>query len=485
MKRYIFLIIISCISLGLLWMPNCGKSRGTGEADLEIAKKLVQTFNELPGLTFKGEPVNIQVEPSEKKRYIITLKDTITTVDTSSCQDLNLGLPFKDMLIPVEMAEIVFKYGPGEKYLELISCQGISFEWDFSKLVKIPGKNVKKPGLSQMVLKTSVGNANFKNYDISPVLEAKEKKLMELLSELLVKNQSLEYTLDNLRYELDFTEKQKKMSLLIETEKLEGFQRGLSEIFLSIYKKEDKAPDLANVLKQGTALIDLGMTFSSLKVTVKENEKEMGGGAIDNMFLSYFFKPDKTNSLFIYGFDWDMTEMKLSNPANREIEMIGKIHRMGMKFSLENLSAAFVQAYLNLIKKNIEMSTSLDKEKLRQQQMTMGFTIASEFMKSKPVIKCSLSPLKHYFGELEADVFFQFINLMAPPVGKAKASIPNINEIIDKIQEEKSLSQKTREGLLTLVKKYVQVDENGNGSLTFETREDQPGKFFLNGQPIK
>ena len=74
---------------------------------------------------------------------------------------------------------------------------------------------------------------------------------------------------------------------------------------------------------------------------------------------------------------------------------------------------------------------------------------------------------------------------MAPPVGKAVVNIPKINEILAKIAEEKSLSQKTREVLLKLAKKYVPVDENGNGALIFETRQDQPGTFFLNGKPIK
>jgi hypothetical protein len=211
----------------------------------------------------------------------------------------------------------------------------------------------------------------------------------------------------------------------------------------------------------------------------------LGSGTVDHMSFSYFLKPNETNSFFTYGFNWDMENMNVSVPNRKEIELAGNIQQWGMKFSLENLSAAFVESYLVLVKKSYEMSSSMDKEKLRQQQMTMGLTIASEFMKSKPAIKFSVSPFKHYFGELEAELNFQFRNLMAPPVGKAVVNIPKINEILTKIEEEESLPQKTREKLLKLAKKYIPVDENGNGILIFETRQDQPGIFFLNGKPIK
>ena len=238
-------------------------------------------------------------------------------------------------------------------------------------------------------------------------------------------------------------------------------------------------------MAKGKAIFDLRMSNSAVKLSIKENENELGSGTVDHMSFSYFLKPDETNSYFIYGFNWDMENMKVSVPGNKEIESAGNIQQLGMKFSLENLTAPFVESYFNLVKKNYEMSAVMDKEKLRQQQMAMGLTIASEFMKSKPVIKFSISPFKHYFGELEAELNFQFLNLMAPPVGKAVVKILKINEVLDKIAGEKSLSQKTRDELLKLAKKYVSVDENGNGTLIFETRQDQPGIFFLNGEPIK
>lgn len=484
MKRYITLsALMISVSFALLLIPNCGKPRETVKTDMEIAAELVQTLNEVPGLTIKSEPANMIVEPSEKNRYLITLKDPAIGFDISK---FNIGVPVKDTKIPVKLKEVVFKYDPGEKYLELVSVRDLFLEWDLSGFVNTAVQTKDKQELQDMVIKISMGKTAFKNHDISPLLDSKTKDLMELVGELLEKNQSSESVVEHITYELGFLSKeQKKISILLDSEKMESRQKALSDIFISLYKKGRELPDVSKVLKQGKALFDLEMHSSLVKLSVKENENVVGSGTVDKISFSYFLKPDETNSFFSYGFNWDMKNLKVIVPGNKEIELAGNIHQWGMKFSLENLTASFVKSYFNLAKKSYEMSTTMDKEKFRQQQMMMGLTIASEFMKSKPAIKCSISPFKHHLGELEAKLNFQFLNLMAPPVGKAVVNIPEINEILTKITGEKSLSQKTREGLLNLIKKYVQVDENGNGAVTFETRQDQPGTFFINGKPIK
>jgi len=484
MKRN-FLISASmlAVSFALLSISNCGKPREAVKTDMEVAAELVRTLNEVPGLSIKSEPGNMIVEPSEKNRYLITFKDPAIGLDISK---LNLGFPVKDAKIPVKIKEVVFKYDPDEKYLELVSIREFLLEWH---LTGLPGTAVQandKQGLQGMTIKISIGKAAFKNHDISPLLEAKTKDLMEMVGEFLEKSQSPESTAEQITYELSFLLKeQKKMSILLDIEKMQTRQNALSEVFISLYKKGRELPDVSKVLKQGKALVDLEMSSSLVKLSVKENENLLGSGTVDQTSFSYFIKPDDSNSFFIYGFTWDIENLKLSVPNNKEIEWGGNIEQMGMKFSLENLSAPFIKSYFDLVKKNYEMSAAADQEKRQQQQMIMGLAIAGEFMKSKPVIKFSISPFKHHLGELQVGVNFQFLNLMALPVGKAVAHIPKINEILAKIAGEKSLSPKTREGLLKLTKQYVLVDEKGNGTVTFETRQDQPGTFFLNGKPIK
>lgn len=377
-------------------------------------------------------------------------------------------------------------YDPRGKYLELVSFRELFLELEWLEFVN-PAVPVKaRPGLQGMTIKMSIGKAAFKNHDISPLLEAKTKDLMELVGELLGKNQSPGAVVEHITYDLAFLSKEKgKISILLDIEKMESRQKALSDIFISIYKKERELPDVSKVLKQGKALLDLDMSTSAVKLFVKANENVVGSGTVDGTSFSYFFKPDETNSFFIYGFTWGMKNLQVLVPGNKEIESAGDIDQLGIKFSVENLSAPFVRSYFDLVKKSQEMSAAVDKEKLLQQQMTMGLTIASEFIKSKPAIKFSVSPFKHHFGELKAELNFQFLNLMALPVGKAVVNIPGINEVLAKITGEKLLSQNTRERILKFAQKYVLIDGNGNGTITFETKPDQPGTFFLNGNPMK
>lgn len=484
MKRNFFLSAsILSVSFALLLISNCEKPRETVKTDMEVATGLVQTLNEVPGLSFKSEPGNMIVEPSEKNRYLITLKYPAIHFGISK---LNLGIPFKDAKIPVKIKEMVFKYDPEEKYLELVSIKELQLDWSLAGFFNTAVQAKDKQGLHDITIKISIGKADFRNHDISPLLEAKTKDLMELVAEILEKNQAFESTTEQITYELGFLSKeQEKISILLDIAKMQTHQNALSDIFISLYQKGRELPDVSKALMQGKALLDLDMNCSLVKLSVKENEDVKGSGTVDHMSFSYSFKPDETNSFFIYGFTWALENLKLSIPNNKAIELAGNIEQMGMKFSLENLSAPFIKSYFDLVKKTTEMSTVMDKEKLQQQQMTMGLTIASEFIKSKPAIKFSISPFKHHFGELQVELNFQFLNLMAPPVGKAVIHIPKINETLARIAEEKLLSSETREGLMKLTKQYVQVDENGNGTVTFETRQDQPGIFFLNGKPIK
>ena len=485
MKRNISQILLLSSLAFVLIISGCGKPGKPGTSASNIAEGLIQELNSIPlGLNVQVEPSNLVVEPSGSGRYLVTFKDLNITIDTSAYKELNIHLPFKNTRIPIKIKEVVFKYGPEERYLELVSIKGMSFDWDFSEMVKLAGKTGEKPGLTGMGIKVSLGNATFKNYDISPLLAAKAKTLIQLMSGFLGKIKTVESVVNHISYEFRFVKQQKTWSIRVEAEKIQSHQAVLPDLFISLYHKEGQAVDLARVLKEGTDILNLGMDCSGLTVSLKEDERELGGGTLAKLALSYFLKPDQTHSYFIYGFGWNMKNLTLSIPGLAAIERAGHIKEWGLKFSLENLSAAFIQAYFDLIKKSMAMSGTMDKEALHQQQMMMGMTIASEFMKSKPLIKCSIAPFKHDFGELAAEINFQFFNLMTPPVGKAVVKFPHINEMLARIKEQNLLPLKIQETLGQLVKKYVVVDEEGNGTLLFETRADQPGKFFLNGIPI-
>jgi len=487
MNRNIFKILPILSLVFLLSFPNCDKSVQKPIEKSEIANELLQKLNmESLGIIFQVEPTDISVEPSENNRYLITFRNPYSIIESTFFKQLNINIPFDEDKIPVKIEEIIYKYGPKEKYLELVSFKGLTFEWSLLKSKE--NKNEKEKDQNkkdtpiEMTIYISLGNASFQNYNISPLLNITPRNPFELFKAMMEKNTSIKYNVENLDYGINIQEKENKTKFKIEAEKIEGIQEFLADVFMSLYFKSSKAPNLKKVLAQGYPLMNLTMIGSSFKLSIEQNDKLQGEGVAKKLDLNYFLKPNENKSYFIYGFDWDMEDLKLSIPGKKDIEKAGNIDKMKMKFALENLSAPFVDAYFNLISKSIELSANMDKEKLKQQQMKMGMSIATEFMKSQPRIRCSISPLKSYFGELEADINFKFLNLMAPPIGKAIIKVSNAKETIDKIKT--TLSSETVKTLTSMANQYISIDDQGNGKIVFETKPDQPGKFFLNGKQL-
>jgi hypothetical protein len=431
----------------------------------------------------KVEPANISVKTSGE-RFLVTLKNPTMTFDTSILKSMSMGDQFKQIEIPITMEELTFLYGPEEKYLEAISVKGMVFEWDVSKLLEKPLEPGTPPSAFRMDLKFSAENISYKNYNVSALLTYEGKDLFELLGQYIKDNQSSEMSIDNFKYEVGFyTKEEKNISILLEAEKMEGVTKAVSDVFISLYKKDAELPDFAKTLEQGTALLDVALKCSMLKISVKEEGKELGGGTLENTSLTYFLKPDETKSSFTYGSTWDVHNLSLSIPGHPQIERLGNIKDMKMAFALENLNPDFAKAYFELVKMSMSLSHAADKEKIRQQQMMMGMKIATEFIKSKPGIKLSLSPFKHTFGECTAEANFQVPSLMGP-VGKAEVKIPDVNGILNKIKEEQLFPAEAMPGIEQAIKNIIMIDDSGNGSLTFEIKAAQPGVYFLNGKPM-
>ncbi len=485
-KNYFLTLFIASVVSLFLMVNNCGKKEETPgkKADPAVANQLIEAINKTPtGIKMHADPANISVTTSGE-RFLVTLKNPTVTFDTSILKSMSMGDQFKQTEIPITMEELTFLYGPEEKYLEAISVKGMVFEWDASKLLEKPHVPGTPPSALQMDIKFSAGNISYKNYNVSALLTYEGKDLFELLGQYIKDNQISEMALDTLKYEFGFyTEEGKNIWLLLEAEKMEGFTKAVSPVFISLYEKDAELPDFAKTLKQGTALLDVGLKCSMLKVTVKEEGIELGGGTLENTSLTYFLKPDETKSTFTYGSTWDVHNLSLTIPGHPQIERLGNIKDMKMLFALENLNPDFAKAYFELIKKSMSLSSTADKEKFRQQQAMMGMKIATEFIKSKPGIKLSLSPFKHTLGECTAEANFQFPSLMGP-VGKAEVKVPDVNGILNKIKEEKLFPAEAMPGIEQTIKNIFVIDDSGSGSLTLEMKASQPGVYFLNGKPM-
>lgn len=489
MKKNLYTtILILGIFFLFLTAVNCGEAgeKVDSKAAMDAAKQLLDALNKNPlGITTAVEPGNMSAV-AKGDRFLVTFKKPVVNFNTSAYKAFNFGDQIKEMEIPMPFEELVYLYGPKENYLEAVSATGFVFDMDMSKMVKLPeGEGKKKlPEDFTMKLKLEIGKMTFKGYNISAMLSYKGQDLMEMLALFLKDNPSLESSAENFKYHIGFTtEEKKEMSILMEVEKIEGVQKAISDLLLALYKKDEESPDFNKALQDGKPIFDLSATLKKLNISVKQDGNVLGGGSLENTSFSYFLKPNDDKTAFDYGSTWNLKNLALNIPGKKEIELFGKIIDMDMKFALENISADFGKAYFDLIKKSMVMRHGADKEKMEQQQAAMGMQLMGTFMQSKPIIKLSLSPFKHHFGELTADANFQFAGMMAP-VGKGEVKILKINDIIAKMKEEKMLSPEMVAGIEQTIKQFIVVDDNGDGSLVFEVKADQPGKYFLNGKAM-
>jgi hypothetical protein len=483
MKKNIYftILMMGILSLALI-VSYCGKDNA--QAGIDAANQLIAAFNQSPlGLQMTVEPGNILAKSEGNNRFHITFKNPSMTFDTSIYKTFTFGEHIKEKKIPFTAEEVSYIYGPKEKYLEAVSMKGMKFKWDWAELIKESKTMGETPPAFRMNLEMVLGNVTFKNFNISAILEPKTKDYMDIMAVIIKDNPSVEWAIENMMYGLTFpVEEGKMIGVSLAAEGIEGSHAIGQEIFTALYKKDAPSPDFKKILEKGMPIFDIKARCDGIKVSVKENSKERGGGFVEKTNISYFVKPDESKSAFVYGFTWDVENLELSIPNKKEIELAGNIKEMKMDFSLANLNPSFAQTLFDFIKKSTEISTAIDQKSAKQQQMMMGIQLGSAIMSSKPVIKASLSPFKHYFGELSAEANFQFKVVGAPPVGKATVNISDIQGIIKKLKAEEILSPASVDAIVKIIKKIVVTDESGNGSITFELKQDHPRKYFLNNK---
>jgi hypothetical protein len=484
MKRNVFFTLtIICLVVGL-GLSSCGKKK---EAGPEIGEELIAKLNNNSvGLTLTVEKNNISVEHGEKNGYRVTLKNPALNLDLSSFKELNIQLDAEKPNIPMGAQEMVFLYVPGGEYLEMLSTKGFHMEMNFSEFA---GETHEKK--VDMALKLNIGEMAIKGYDMTPLLDTASKKqtALDVLADFMNRNSSAESSAADIRYELKVTrEDGKKYSVFFEMANVEGTQSIQPEFFIPLYAQKDQFPDFNRLLEQGKPLFNFDARCAGVKCTVNKDEKLLGSGTLADCSIKYYLEPDSEKSSFDYGMDWDLKGLKLTVPGQKTIELAGDIREWGMKFTVKKLKIPLIKAYFQVLKGSMEVSNIEDeseRKKAQQQTMANVLKIGAELVKSKPEIRFSLSPFKHYFGEMSGEGMFQLAGLDAPPVGKASATVLDVDGILGKLRAGNVFPPESMEKISAAVKSILKIDESGNGTVTFEISPDQPGQYLLNGNPVK
>ncbi len=474
------IFILGLVVLGLL-VSNCGKSAEVSNA--EVAERLLNDLNKrLPRTQIKVKPENRLVKPVGNDRYRIIFKDCTFRTDLAwMVKSINKNLLLKDNpyteLDTVRIKEVVIFYGPKEAYLNLQSLNGMSLDCSDLETGSLGDFRIKS-------MNVSIGNITFNNLNISDLLKSGAKDFSEMTKKSLKEAfRPGETALKNLKFKLTgVTGKKEDLSILLEIEKIGSIKEGKEDPYIMVYlfKQDAPAPDLLKTLHKGLAVMDLNVGLGKANLSIKKNGIQWGEGAVESASYSQFVKPDKSRSSFKAGYSFGIKNLHLSLPGKREIEALSKIKEFHFNFSMEHLSPAAVLGLLEFVKKVIQLRDLADAGQMQEILVQAG-KFWNEVFKSNPQIKCSISPFKHYLGELSLEAM---IRQFFPPAAELKVKILKIDDILQKLEECCLFSPAAMKAILHNLEKCTIRKENGDASMTIELKPDQPGQYFLNGKPV-
>ncbi len=475
-KLSVFLLI----SFFVLLFGQCGRS--PSKLDVGEVQALLSRINSSPlGIEIRAVDSSVASErfPGRRGHYLVHLKNPEMSFNTAVYKQFNVLIP--EMKIPFEAEEVSLVYGPEDDYCGFLEAKNASLSLDASKILASlePKSGEESKPLPNMNFSYRFGTINFNNYDISALLEAENSGLLDVLGQILAANPNMEYSLQDMSFELAAEDISRNLKLSIASG---GSRAAFTPDFVTAYfNPAITGESFAQSLKEGKALIDFSGKMEKVKVSYGQPGQEVEV-AIDSMGGSYFLKPDEQREFFDFGFEIDLGALDVKGLKRADLEYLLGINKMHFHVGLERISPDLVERYLDLIRTTQSAGSAQDPQALQQQMGTKGLALVGVFMQSKPTLTVSVSPLETKLGNIAIDGKFHFTR-MGPPVGKTTATIDDFNGLEERLKTLETLPQSDVQEFMTKLKSFFVINESGTGTLTFELKEDDLGHFYLNGNP--
>lgn len=478
MKKKIVAIGFSAFMIILIFA--CTKS--PRKLNTDEVQGFLQKISDSPfGLKIQADSVNTTSELVKKGHYRVILKKPNFSINTEVYK--HLDIPFPEFELPIRMEELVFLYDPTKGYCEILSAVGINLSLDMKKFVQnLELEEEKKKEIEQIPeinLSFDIGNITFENYILSPLLDTKSQSFIELTTQLLATNQPKGISVDDVKFEFNVVSKKGKYMVTGSLINVKSLTALAPEVLTAFIKHEESGSIFSQLLEDGKSPLELKSSLENMQISLRMPKGDIDAG-LENMDVSYYLKPTSGKDAFKFGYDLSIGALNVSGLEKKEIETFTDLTKMNLNFSIEGLHPEIFQAYIDIIKTAQSLSTSKDPA-LEQQMGMKGRALVGNLMQSKPVIFVSLSPLEHKLGKIEAEGKFQFIR-MGPPVGKATVKIFKVEEIGQKLKAEQLFPPEEIDAVLAKVKEIFEIDQNGDGILTFEIKEEDKANFYLNGK---
>lgn len=486
MKKNVHLRLFILVFFVLILLAvQCGKTDGKPENN--VAEQLLSIINKQPpGSRFKTQLEKSVVEPIDNKRYMVSFKNSTFDGDSALSRSLiynHLPPPWKIFFPKVDTVKsekIVFFYDPEEKHFSLLSIKGMSFGHEFEENKTadvIKGFNIKKSH-------ASIRDIACEEQNISYLFVPDEKAFPNLGRNLGNLEPRIVYNTDeNLKFEVsDVGLNKETLSILLNIEKIKSIDKGLIDPF--IFNKDISVQYISQILSKRLSISNLNVEYEKINFTIKKNGIKWGKGIVGKVFHSHFIEPDATGSSFKIGYSFGIKDLSLSLPAKKEINWASNIKNFRFNFSMDNLNTVAVLSFIDLIKNSLQLRSLDDNQKVKEMLQIPAMIFLAETAKSKSRMKFSISPFKHYFGELEAKVDVRLGAIFSKPSAIISINLSKIDDTLKRLREADVFSNTTLIKISEFIDRFAVKKENGDAFINIEYKSGQPGKLYLNGNPI-
>jgi len=495
MKQKVYVTLLTpglVLLVALFTIVNCGKPREMSGP--QVADQLLRLINkQLPGSNFQVKPDNCIVESIGNNLYRVTFKDFTFNTDWPAAINRLGKIMAKDMSNPkiraAQVEEAVMIYDTDKNLFQAQYLKNMRFDYEMPELpgddrkLKLEGSKVKK-------FHGNIGKITFSDLDIVDIDEKHKsipKKIPGKTGNLyLGAINPAQTSIENLKFGMTLITKQKDLiSVFLEIEKMGDAKSAYEDpgAFMYIFDKDAPPPDLNRTLKKGWAVFDTNIRIDRVNISIEKNGSTWGNGGFNNISYSLFIKPDDTYKRFKFGYTFELKDLKLSIPGKKEIQLLANINEFRNEFAIKNLTEDAALAFLTLIRK-LYLLRDQDQSSI-QEIMFQALQFQAEMYKSKALLKLSISPFKHFFGEMEAKVDMRLHSLLTVPETQISVTLFKINETLKKVKEANLLSPGALKNISVTLEKYTVKQENGDACMNIELNPAHPGKFFLNGKPRK
>ena len=492
MKRSIHTKVIT-LGLMVLFLYVVSPGKPGDRLHIKVAVQLLEFLNrQLPGSHFKTDLAKCTVEPVGKNRYRVIFRNSFFSTDLAwIVKAINKSFPIKmeatsglDTARIDEMQIIYGPGGPGEQYLGPLCIKGMKMSRDTPAHLQKIGKGESSAfnGFKVTGYFASIEKLTFddmENIEKSAIWDY-QHIISNLLNPMFDSSGS---ALKNLKLGMTgVTRGKDTISFALEIAEFGSIKEGLEDPDIRNYMFSPGAPppDLSKTLEKGMAVTDIKINVGRIKVSLEKNGCLWGSGAVENAFYSLFIKPDNTGKSFKLGYSFGIKNLQLSFPGNKNIQILGDLKESRFLFSLELIPPGAIMALIDMVKIAIQGRDTIDNSASHQIGF-QGMKFILEAANSEPLARFSISPFKHYFGELSAQADIRLHGLLGRPDVKISLNLCSIEKILKKMRESRVFSPSILMGIAGVINMYMVKKENGDASMTIEVKSDQPGKMLLNG----